>query len=96
MLGGGEGGEVGDLDDGAQFLRKVLATAVGGMDLSGAPTLPRLPGFSIEQLIADVVNPAKGCAGDIALVNYVKVRNLQLCPPCLLLFFARDCAVHFP
>ena len=87
MLGGGEGGEVGDLDDGAQFLRKVLATAVGGMDLSGAPTLPRLPGFSIEQLIADAVNPAKGCAGDIALVNYVKVRNLQLCPPCLLFLF---------
>ena len=68
MLGGGEGGEVGDLDDGAQFLRKVLATAVGARDLSGAPTLPRLPGFSIEQLIPDAVDPAKGYAGDICLL----------------------------
>ena len=69
MLGGGEGGEVGDLDDGAQFLRKVLATAVGAGDLSGAPTLHRLPGFSFEQLIPDLVDLAKGYARDIALVK---------------------------
>ena len=76
MLGGGEGGEVGDLDDGAQFLRKVLATAVGARDLSGAPTLPRLPDFSMEQLIPDTVDPAKGYPGEVALMGYGEVRSL--------------------